>query len=84
MADVNSETVESRSMDRVVADLEARFPNLPHEDIEGVVKDKYHTFDGAPVRDYIPVMVERGAKAVLVLRTGRAPALWSVGAQTSA
>ncbi len=84
MAGLDSEITESKSLDRVIADLEARFPSLPHDYIEGAVRDQYHAFDVAPVRDYIPVMVERGAKAALVRQTGVAPAHWSVSARTSA
>lgn len=47
---------------KVIADLRERFPKVAAEVIEKFVEDAYLEFAGAPVRDYIPVMVERVAK----------------------
>jgi hypothetical protein len=57
-----NEMDESKSLDRVVADLESRFPGVARHTIEQVVEGEYHQFDGAPVRDYIPVLVAHSAK----------------------
>jgi hypothetical protein len=56
---------EAKSLDRVVVELGQRFPAVPKSVVERLVADQYHEFDGAPVRDYIPVMVKRVAKESL-------------------
>ena len=67
------ETDESKSVDKVIVDLRAKFPLVPGSVIEDIVRDKYGAFDGAPVRDYIPVMVRREAAESLreVIRASR-------------
>jgi UDP-glucose 4-epimerase len=64
---------ESKSIDTIIAALELRFPKLPRPEIEEVVGQRYHEFDGASVRDYIPVLVQRGARDQLLEMSG-APA----------
>lgn len=61
-----SDPDETKSIDTVIAALELRFPQLPRPDIEVIVGQRYHEFDGAPVRDYIPVLVQRGAREQLL------------------
>jgi UDP-glucose 4-epimerase len=39
-------------------------------EIAKVVGQRYHEFDGAPVRDYIPVLVQRGAREQLLDMSG--------------
>jgi hypothetical protein len=56
---------EAKSLDRVVVELGQRFPGVPKSVVERLVADRYREFDGAPVRDYIPVMVKREAKESL-------------------
>jgi predicted metalloprotease with PDZ domain len=60
-----TEDDEVKSLDRVVTELGQRFPGVPRTVVERTVADRYRQFDGAPVRDYIPVMVKRSAKASL-------------------
>jgi hypothetical protein len=60
-----TEDDELKSIDRVVAELRQRFPGVPTTVVESMVSERYRQFDGAPVRDYIPVMVKRGAKQSL-------------------
>lgn len=57
-----SEAAEQKSLVKVVTDLRQRFPHVPIDVIETFVADAYLEFTGAPVRDYIPVMVQRVAK----------------------
>jgi len=56
---------EAKSIDQVVVELGQRFPGVPRPVVEQLAADRYRQFDGAPVRDYIPVMVKRGAKESL-------------------
>ncbi|WP_369125165.1 MULTISPECIES: three-helix bundle dimerization domain-containing protein [unclassified Cryobacterium] len=50
---------------KVVDRLAERFPDLPRTTIELAVLDEHGAFEGRPVRDYVPVLVERGVKARL-------------------
>jgi hypothetical protein len=65
-----SDPDETKSIDTVIAALELRFPKLPRPEIAEVVDERYHQFDGAPVRDYIPVLVQREAGRQLLEMSG--------------
>jgi hypothetical protein len=65
-----SDVDETKSIDTVIAALELRFPEVSRPKIEQVVERGYHRFDGAPIRDYIPVLVQRDARAQLRQLTG--------------
>jgi hypothetical protein len=56
---------EAKSLVRVVDELHERFPGVPTVVVERLVTEGYRSFDGAPVRDYIPVMVKRSARESL-------------------
>jgi len=61
-----TEDDEVKSIDRLVDELGRRFPGVPTPVVQRVVTDRYHQFDGAPIRDYIPVLVRRSANESLV------------------
>jgi UDP-glucose 4-epimerase len=67
---------ETKSIDTVIAALELRFPKFARPAIADVVGQRYHQFDGAPVRDYIPVLVQRGAREQLLAMSGAQPTHW--------
>jgi hypothetical protein len=69
-----TETDEVKALARVIDQLAQRFPSVSRGEIALIVNGEYHEFDGAPVRDYVPVMVERGAKHSLELVAGPAVA----------
>ena len=46
-------------MDWLADRLRGRFPDAPPESIKKVVDEVHHQFDGRPIRDFIPVLVER-------------------------
>jgi hypothetical protein len=52
---------ERRSLDRVILSLSQRFPKAARSVIERAVDRRYLEFYGAPIREYIPIMVEREA-----------------------
>lgn len=56
---------EAKSIDLVVTELGQRFPGVPRSVVVRLVADRYKEFEGAPIRDYIPVMVRRSAKQSL-------------------
>ena len=50
--------------------LQQQFPELPVETVEKAVLGQYEQFEGRPVRDFVPILVERAAQDQL--RTGDA------------
>ena len=45
--------------------LSARFPEVPREDIDRLVEEHSEEYDDAPVKDFVPVLVEHDVKAEL-------------------
>jgi hypothetical protein len=39
-----------------------QFPELPAEAVEAIVNGRYHAFDGRPIRDFVPILVEHAAR----------------------
>jgi hypothetical protein len=64
---------ELKSLERIVASLIERFPGTSRCAIERAVDRRYLEFYGAPIRDYIPIMVEREARADLRARDPETP-----------
>lgn len=56
---------EDEAVAEIVSRLSTRFPDAPRADVEAVVDSEHHAYDGRPVRAYVPVLVERGAKQKL-------------------
>jgi hypothetical protein len=69
-------TEELRFIELMIVRLESRFPDLPSGMVRAVVDTACREFDGARIRDFVPVLVER--EAVLALRSF--PGSTSVGA----
>jgi hypothetical protein len=64
---------EGREIERVVARLHERYPTLSQADVRRAVTVAIHAFDGAKVRHFVPLLVERMARESLdhVRRTGQ-------------
>jgi len=56
---------EQTDIDKLVERLTSRYPHIPPSTVQTVVHGVYGGFDGRPLRDYIPLLVERSAKAEL-------------------
>lgn len=56
---------ELRAIGKVVERLAERFPTVPRPSIEEAVRAEHGALDGGRVRDFVPVLVERAAKARL-------------------
>ena len=56
---------EERAIGEVVDRLAKQFPRLPAEEVEQVVSQSRPEFDEVPIRDFVPLFVERGTKARL-------------------
>lgn len=41
--------------------MRERFPEVGTEDVDELVVSLHHQFDGRPIRDFVPVLVERDA-----------------------
>lgn len=63
-----SET-ETESIERVIASLAATFPLVPEGEIRDCVAAIHQRFADATVRTYIPVLVDRQARAA-IMRSG--------------
>lgn len=64
---------EDQAVSQVIDRLAERFPDRPRSFIEDVVVTERHLLDGKPIRDYVPVLIEHGAKARLREATGHGP-----------
>ncbi|MET0725023.1 MAG: hypothetical protein ABWY36_01640 [Leifsonia sp.] len=60
---------EDQAVTEIIERLSARFPDAPHAYVESVVDSEHHVYDGRPVRTYVPVLVERGARQKLRTQT---------------
>ncbi|GAB3616677.1 hypothetical protein GCM10027416_12340 [Okibacterium endophyticum] len=60
-----NENQEREAVDAVSSRLAKKFPHLPLNHVADVVEAQYEKMRGARLRDYIPVLVEHGAKQVL-------------------
>ncbi|HCB59616.1 MAG TPA: hypothetical protein DEP82_17330 [Arthrobacter bacterium] len=56
---------EDRAVAHVIDRLAERFPDVPRSSIERAVQERRAALAGNPVRDYIPVLIEHGAKDLL-------------------
>ncbi len=56
---------EDKAVAEVADRLAERFPSIPRSHVDEVVQNERRSLDGKPIRDYIPVLVEHGAKAKL-------------------
>jgi hypothetical protein len=55
-------SAENRAIDEVVERLAKQFPERPVDDVAVAVRASRPEFDQAPIRDFIPLFVERAAK----------------------
>jgi hypothetical protein len=52
-------TDEIQVLDELTDRLRDKFPDAPLGSIRKVVREVHHQYDGHPIRDFIPVLVER-------------------------
>jgi hypothetical protein len=52
---------EARMIDRLADRLAEQFPDTPRETVQAIVDCAYAEFAGRPIRDFIPIFVERAA-----------------------
>jgi hypothetical protein len=56
---------EDRAITEVIDRLAKQFPRVPADEVEQAVSMSRPEFDDVPIRDFVPLFVERGAKARL-------------------
>jgi hypothetical protein len=56
-------------IEEVAARLVRRFPEVPEPSIRDVVTTAWSHFEGSKIRDFVPVLAERDAKAQLRVAT---------------
>ncbi len=56
---------EEQQIADVIEQLEQRFPTVSTQEIEIIVAEQVALLDGNPIRDYIPRLVEHGARTRL-------------------
>jgi hypothetical protein len=66
------ELSEQTILDQLVDRLALRFLAVSGDQVAAVVRACYSRFDGRPIRDYVPLFVERGARSRLSSAVSRA------------
>jgi hypothetical protein len=56
------ELSEQTVIDQLVVRLTSRYPAISESTVSMVVRDIHAKYDGRPLRDFIPLFVERNAK----------------------
>ena len=64
---------EQEALVHVHERLSSRHSELMPEDILAVIQSAYASFDASPIRDFVPLLVERRAGAELSARNTPAP-----------
>jgi hypothetical protein len=59
------ELSEQTIIDQLVERLTNRYPTIEATTVSTVVRDIHSRFDGRPLRDYVPLFVERNARTEL-------------------
>lgn len=60
-----TELSEQQALASVIDRLGKKFPDRSRADIESVVVQEYGALSQGPIRDFVPVLVERAAKEKL-------------------
>jgi hypothetical protein len=59
------ESSEQTIIEHLVERLTNRYPAISESTVASVVRDVHARFDGRPLRDFIPLLVERNARSEL-------------------
>ena len=52
-------TDEIHALEHLLVRMRARFPAVPVDRLRRMITELHHQYDGRPIRDFIPVLVER-------------------------
>ena len=56
---------EIRTLSEVTERIQSRFPDTPPDHVRHLVTYVHHLYDGRPIRDFVPVLVEREVSETL-------------------
>ncbi len=59
------ELSEQTVIDQIVTRLTSRYPTISASTVATVVLDVHARYEGRPLRDFVPLFVERNAKSAL-------------------
>lgn len=59
------ELSEQTIIEQLVERLTNRYPGIPEATVSTVVHDVHARFEGRPLRDFVPLLVERNARTEL-------------------
>jgi hypothetical protein len=63
--DSQNASEEDLAVEHAAERLAERFPDVPRDRIDALVEKHHEAFDGAPVRDFVPVLIEHDVKREL-------------------
>ena len=63
--DAPARSEEAAAGEHAADRLADRFPDVDRDRIDELVEQRHREFDGAPVRDFVPVLVEHDVKQEL-------------------
>ena len=61
---------EQAAIEHLVDRLKQKYPSVAPDKIATIVHHNHACFDGRPVRDYVPLFVERGSRKELAELSG--------------
>ena len=64
------DSAERTAIEQIVDRLRQSYPEVGVETVAQVVHQNHGKFDGRPVRDFVPLFVERGSRRVLAGLSG--------------
>jgi hypothetical protein len=59
------ELSEQTVVEQLVVRLTSRYPTISESTVATVVRDVHSRFEGRPLRDFVPLLVERNARSEL-------------------
>ena len=62
---VQRERTERMALDHIAERMADQFPELPAETIARAIQGRYVEFAESPIRDFVPVLVERSVRSDL-------------------
>ena len=65
--------VEARELNPVIEILERAFPNVQPRVVRHAAHQAHRGFSDSPVRDFVPLLVERAARDALIRQSGQLP-----------
>jgi hypothetical protein len=57
---------EQTIIGQLIEELMRKYPAAPPDTVAAVVRGVHARFDGRPLRDYVPLLVERRARSELI------------------